>query len=113
MKPNKAAGPDGFPGEWYKEMKNVLTPKLKDTFNHVLKTGITPPSWREAVISLIQKEGKDKLDCGSYPPISVLNQDYNIFTHVLAKRIEKILPQIISLDQTGFIQQRQTQDNIR
>lgn len=72
--------------------ENVLTPKLKDTFNHVLKTGITPPSWREAVISLIPKEGKDKLDCGSYPPISVLNQDYNIFTHVLAKRIEKSSP---------------------
>lgn len=36
-----------------------------------------------------------------------------IFTHVLAKIIEKILPQIISLDQTGFIQQRQTQNNIR
>lgn len=53
------------------------------------------------------------MECGSYRPVSVLNQDYKIFTHILAKRLEKILPQIISLDQTGFIQQRQTQDNIR
>lgn len=43
----------------------------------------------------------------------MLNQDYKIFTHILAKRIEGLLPQIISLDQTGFIRQRQTQDNIR
>ena len=86
---------------------------MKTTYNHVLETGIVPLSWKEAVISAIPKEGKDKLDCGSYRPISVLNQDYKIFTHILAKRIENILPQIISLDQTGFIQQRQTQDSIR
>ncbi|KAF7654481.1 hypothetical protein LDENG_00069260 [Lucifuga dentata] len=115
LKPNKAPGPDGFPSEWYKEMKDLLIPILilKSSFNHVLKTGIIPHSWNEAVSSLIPKEGKDKLDCGSYRPISVLNQDYKIFTHILTKRTEKILPQIISLDQTGFIKQRQTQDNIR
>jgi len=112
LKPNKAAGPDGFPSEWYKEMKDLLVPMMKASFNHVLKTGVTPPSWKEAVISLIPKEGKDKLECGNYRPISVLNQDYKICTHVLAKRLEKILPRIISLDQIGFIQQRQTQDNI-
>lgn len=82
-------------------MKHLLAPKLKDTFNYVLETGETPPSWREAVISLISKEGKDNCECGSYWPISVLNQDYKIFTHILTK----ILTQIISLDQT--------QDNIR
>lgn len=43
----------------------------------------------------------------------VLNQDYKIFTHILAKRIEGLLVKIICLDQTGFIRQRQTQDNIR
>ena len=108
LKPNKAAGPDGFLSEWYKEMKDLLVPMMKASFNHVLKTGVTPPS----VISLIPKEGKDKLECGNYRPISVLNQDYKMFTHVLAKRLEKIFPRIISLDQTGVIQQRQTQDNI-
>lgn len=112
-KVSKAPGPDGFPAEWYKEMKDLLAPKMRTTFNHVLKTGITPPSWKEAIISVIPKEGKDKTDCGNYRPISVLNQDYKIYTHIMAKRLEKILPQIISLDQTGFIQQRQTQDSIR
>ena len=110
---NKASGSDGFPAEWYKEMKDLLTPRMKTTYNHVLKTDVVPLSWKEAVISVIPKEGKVKLDCGSYRPISVLNQDYKIFTHILAKRIENILPQIISLDQTGFIQQGQTQDSIR
>lgn len=113
LKPNKASGPDGFPAEWYKERKDHLIPKMKTIYIHVLKVGTIPPSWREAVVSLIPKEGKDKLDCGSYRPISVLNNNYKIFTYILAKRLEIILPHIISLDQTGFIRQRQTQDNIR
>lgn len=81
-------------------------------FNQVLNTGITPHPWKEATASLIPKEGKDKLNCGRYRLISVLNQDYKIFAHILAKILENILPQITSLDQTGFIQQRQTQDGI-
>lgn len=36
-----------------------------------------------------------------------------MFTAILARRIEKILPEIIHLDQTGFIRQRWAQDNIR
>uniref|UniRef100_A0A669BP42 Reverse transcriptase domain-containing protein n=1 Tax=Oreochromis niloticus TaxID=8128 RepID=A0A669BP42_ORENI len=113
LKPNKSPGPDGFPSDWYKEMKELLIPLMRTSFNYILKTGVIPPSWNEASISLIAKEGKDRLDCGNYRPISVLNQDYKIFTYILAKRIENILAQIISLDQTGFIKQRQTQDNVR
>lgn len=94
-------------------MRESLIPAMKTTFNHVLNTGMTPPSWREAVITLIPKEGKDKTECENYRAISVLNQDYKIFTRIIAKRTEEILPQIISLDQTGLNPRRQTQDNIR
>lgn len=104
---------DGFTSEWYKEMQDQLIPTLVRAFNCVLKEKIIPPSWRDAIISVIPKEGKDKLDCGNYRPVSVLNIDYKLFTAIFSQRLEKILPDIIHQDQTGFIKHRMTQDNIR
>lgn len=72
-----------------------------------------PPSWREAIIAVLSKGGKDRQECCNFRPISVLYQDYKLFTSILAKRPKTILPDIISLDQTGFIRQRRTRDSIR
>lgn len=74
LKNNESPGSDGFTSEWYKALKETLTPLLLTTFNWALKQAQTPPSWKE--VSLIPKEGKDRLDCASYRPISILNVDY-------------------------------------
>lgn len=113
LKSCKSPGIDGFPGEWYKAMREQLVPMLHKSFNYTLQEGVIPPSWREAAISVIPKEGKDLADCGSYRPISVLNQDYKIYVAILTKRMEEVMPLLIDEDQCGFIKGRQTQDCIR
>ena len=113
LKANKTPGPDGYSSEWFKTFRLELIPSLIKLFNEVLKNGKTPPSWKEATISVIPKEGKDSLDCGSYRPISILNIDYKIYTSILARRVEGVLFSLIGTDQTGFIPQRTTHDNIR
>uniref|UniRef100_A0A3B5A0S8 Uncharacterized protein n=1 Tax=Stegastes partitus TaxID=144197 RepID=A0A3B5A0S8_9TELE len=59
LESNKALGPDGFPKEQYKVMRESLIPVLQSTFNWVLEGDEIPVSSREGVIS----------------PVSVLNQD--------------------------------------
>lgn len=55
-------------------MKEQLVSTLVKTFNWVLEKKTRPPSWNEAIISIIPKENKDKLECGNYIiPVSVLN----------------------------------------
>lgn len=45
--------------------------------------------------------------------VALLNIDRKLLSKILAVCIEKILPTIIGTDQTGFIQGRNSSDNIR
>lgn len=103
LKANNSPGPDGFPSDCYKAIRTELLPSLLRACNTVLKDSKMLSTWREAAMSIISKEGKELSDCGSFRSISVLNVDYKLFTAILAKRLEKILPQLIHTDQAGLM----------
>lgn len=75
----KSLGPDGFDPDRYKSMQEHIGDTLLKTFNWVLKEKEIPPTWRDATISVIPKEGKHITECSNYHPISVLNVDYKLF----------------------------------
>ncbi len=113
MQSGKAPGPDGFPVEFYKNNSSQLSPLLFNMFNHSFDQSKLPSSLTQAHITVLLKPDKDALDCNSYRPISLLNVDFKILSKVLASRIEYIIPDIISQDQTGFIKGRHSFINIR
>ena len=78
-----------------------------------LDGGSLPPSLNTAVITLLLKPGRTSTLCGSYRPISLLNNDLKILCKALARRLELSLPEIVHSDQNGFVQGRQGFHNIR
>ena len=63
-------------------------------------------SQKQAVIKLIEKKDKDKKLIKNWSPISLLNGDTKIIYKVLAEKLKKILPSLISKNQTNYVKRR-------
>ena len=86
---------------------------MTESFNHAFQSGKLSITQRRGIISLIPKKFKDKTILENLRPISLLNVDYKILTKAIAKRVEKVLPDIINVDQTGYVKGRYIGENIR
>ena len=83
-----------------------------ELLHQVERTHKLPESFSTAIIIVLPKKDKDLLDPASYRPISLLNTDYKIIAKILSNRLTKYLPKLIHNDQTGFIKNRQSVDNV-
>ena len=63
-------------------------------------------SQKQAVITLIEKKGKDRLLLENWRPISLVNVDAKIMSKVIATRIKNVLRNIIHHNQTGYVKDR-------
>lgn len=68
---------------------------------------------KQGIITLIPKPGKDPKQIDNRRPITLLNNDYTIRTHIYANRLKTGITQIISDTQSGFIRGRSIHNNIR
>ncbi len=108
----KSSGPDRYPTEFFKRFSTQLSPLLLSVFEESFLSHFLPPTMSQAVISLTLKKDKEPLECSSCGPISLLNMDAKILAKVLALRLEKALPLIISPDHTDFIKNQHSFLNI-
>ena len=103
LQSGKSPGSDGFTVEFYKRFAPLVSAVLCDVYNEALSLGQLPPTLTNTTITLLLKKDEDPLLCSSFRPISLLNVDYKILAKILALRLQGVLPQIISPDQTGFM----------
>ena len=64
------------------------------------------PSQRQAVITLIEKQDKDRTYLENWRPISLTNVDAKIASKGMVTRIVKVLPEIIHSNQNGYVPSR-------
>ena len=72
---HKSPGPDGFPGEFYKALKEELTPILQTLFQNIQNDGRLPSSFYKASIIPIPKPDNDTARKENYRPILLMNID--------------------------------------
>ena len=111
LKNNKSPGWDGLTAEFYKIFWEDIKDILFNCYKEAIETGSLSPSQRIGILTLIPKP-KNVAFIKNWRPITLLNVDYKIFTHVIKNRLLRSLPHIISNVQSGFQAGRSTSDNL-
>ena len=91
----------------------MLGKLVVDSLKYAFEYGELSSSQKQAVITLIVKKGKDKRLVKNWRPISLVKVDAKLASKTLAKRLEKVLPEVINLNQNAFVKGRIIFDAVR
>jgi hypothetical protein len=111
MHPLKSPGPDGFAACFYQNAWPTVKDEVCRAVLGFLNEGSFDADLNSTYIALIPKV-RSPSKVTDYRPISLCNVLYKLISKVLANRLKKILPTIISPTQSAFIPGRLITDNI-
>ena len=103
---NKSPGNDGLSKEFYVCSFNEIHPFLIQALNYSFRHAKLSISQRQAVITLIEKKGKDKRCIKIWRPTSLMNVDTKIASRAIALRLKKVIPKLIQCNQTAYVNNR-------
>ena len=95
MAPLKALGSDGMPPLFYQNFWDLVIGDVSGSILNFLNSGSFPSPLNHTFVTLISKT-KNPERVTEFRPISLCNVLYKIFSKVLANRLKKVLPYIIS-----------------
>ena len=111
---NSAPGIDGLPIPFYKTFWSKLKQPLFESIQFAVQVGELSSSQKRGVITLLHKGKHLKRDeLKNWRPITLTNTDYKIFSKTLAIRLQSTLPDLININQSGFMKNRSISDHIR
>ena len=102
----KSPGNDGLTVEFYKTFWTSIGNLLVDSLNYSYECGELSNTQKQAVITLIEKKGKDKRNICNWRPISLINVDAKIGSKVIATRLQKVLGELIHFNQNAYVKGR-------
>ncbi|RVW88357.1 LINE-1 retrotransposable element ORF2 protein [Vitis vinifera] len=109
MNGDKAPGPDGFTGAFWKFCWEFVKEEVLEMFKEFHEHNTFLKSLNATFLVLIPKKGGAE-ELGDFRPISLLGGLYKLLAKVLANRIKNMIGRVISSDQNAFRMGRQILD---
>ena len=108
---DKAPGPDGFTGLFFKECWEIIKHDLTAAFNQLYNMNVQGFELLNSANIFLLPKKMDAAKVGDYRPISLIHSIAKIFSKLLANRLSSHLNTLISKCQSAFIKHRCIQDN--
>ena len=106
MKPASAPGQDGFTVRWIRhfwgELEDLCEASLNGCYDEMEFTTML----RTAIMKILRKGEKCPLETGNYRPISLLSVFYKIGSGCITRRLEKVMPKLIGVQQKAYSRER-------
>jgi len=113
MPSDKAPGPDGFTGLFYKTTWSIIKGDIFRAFQAIWSVdGRSLYLVNQAYMVLLRKK-LEPSGIGDYRPISLIHSFAKLFTKVLARRLAPLMQQLVRHNQSAFIQSRLIHENYR
>jgi len=106
-----APGPDGFGGFFFQHYWSIVKLDVINAVKDFFINNWLTSNFNSNAIVLIPKT-LEADTVGEYMPITLSNFKFKIITKVLAERLARIMPNLVSNHQRGFIQGRRIKDCI-
>ena len=111
MPPDKAPGPDGFTGRFYKSGWTIIKNDVMAAVHFLWTENFRSlQKLNSAYITLIPKK-TNAVQVKDYRPISLVHSFTKLVTKILANRLVGRLDEMVSSNQSAFIEKRFIQDN--
>ncbi|XP_059451038.1 uncharacterized protein LOC132181824 [Corylus avellana] len=107
---NKAPGPDGMTGLFYKTYWPIVKLSVIASVQSFFRGGFLLKEFNHTNIALIPKVDNPSR-VNQFRPISLTNFNYKIISKILANRLKPLLHKIVSPMQSAFLKGRSIHDN--
>lgn len=111
MPSNKSPGPDGYTTEFFKGVWSIVGRDVVAAVKSFFVKGFLPKGLNATILALVPKT-EEARELKNYRPIACCNLLYKVISKIIANRLKTILPQLIKLNQSAFVQQRLLMENV-